>query len=111
MTGPTNAGSISRLSRPRNCFNSPGNGEGSRTALRRAFIACQKAGMAVDWICPPGANMLVEIAKPVTLVFCILSLYAVFDAAFLSLSIDLHEKIYESLLRIALAALISVMSG
>jgi hypothetical protein len=55
--------------------------------------------------------MLLEVAKPVTLVFCILSLYAVFDAAFLSLSIDLHQRIYESLLRIALAALISVISG
>ena len=55
--------------------------------------------------------MLVEVAKPVTLVFCILSLYAVFDAAFLSLSIDLHQRIYESLLRVALAALISVISG
>jgi disulfide bond formation protein DsbB len=55
--------------------------------------------------------MWVEVAKPVTLVFCILSLYAVFDAAFLSLSIDLHQKIYESLLRVALAALTSVISG
>jgi hypothetical protein len=55
--------------------------------------------------------MLVEVAKPVTLVFCILSLYAVFDAAFLSLSIDLHQRIYESLFRVALAALIAVISG
>jgi hypothetical protein len=52
--------------------------------------------------------MLLEVAKPVTLVFCILSLCAVFDAAFLSLSIDLHQRIYESLLRVALAALIAV---
>jgi len=55
--------------------------------------------------------MLVEIAKPITLVFSILSLYAVFDAAFLSLSIDLHQRIYESVLRVALAALTSVISG
>ena len=55
--------------------------------------------------------MLVEIAKPVTLVFCILSLYAVFDAAFLSISIDLQQRIYESLLRVALAAVISLVSG
>jgi hypothetical protein len=60
---------------------------------------------------PASANMLVEIAKPITLVFSILSLYAVFDAAFLSLSIDLHQRIYESVLRVALAALTSVISG
>ena len=55
--------------------------------------------------------MLLEVAKPVTLVFCILSLYAVFDAAFLSLSNDLHQRIYETFLRVALAALLSVISG
>ncbi len=55
--------------------------------------------------------MLVEVAKPVTLVLCILSLYAVFNAAFLSLSSDLHQRIYESLLRLALATVISVISG
>jgi hypothetical protein len=55
--------------------------------------------------------MLMEVAKPVTLVFCILSLYAVFNAAFLALSINLHQRIYEALLRVALAAVISVMSG
>jgi hypothetical protein len=60
---------------------------------------------------PASANMLVEIAKPITLVFSILSLCAVFDAAFLSLSIDLHQRIYESVLRVALAALTSVISG
>jgi hypothetical protein len=36
--------------------------------------------------------MLVEVAKPITLVFCILSLYAAFNAAFLGLSIDLHQS-------------------
>ena len=55
--------------------------------------------------------MFAEIAKPVTLVFCILSLYAVFDAAFLAVSIDMHQKIYESLIRLALAAAISLISG
>jgi len=55
--------------------------------------------------------MLLEVAKPVTLIFCILSLYAAFDAAFLSLSNDLHQRICETFLRIALAGLISVISG
>jgi hypothetical protein len=55
--------------------------------------------------------MFAEIAKPVTLVFCILSLYGVFDAAFLAVSIDVHQKIYESLIRLALAAAISLISG
>jgi hypothetical protein len=48
--------------------------------------------------------MFAEVAKPVTLVFCILSLYALFDSAFLALSIDVHQKIYESLIRLALTA-------
>jgi hypothetical protein len=55
--------------------------------------------------------MFAEIARPVTLVFCILSLYAVFDAAFLAVSIDVHQKIYESLIRLALAAAISLIGG
>ena len=55
--------------------------------------------------------MLVEAAKPVTLVFCILSLYAVFSAAFLVPSIDLDQRIFASLSRLALAAAISLISG
>jgi uncharacterized membrane protein YdcZ (DUF606 family) len=55
--------------------------------------------------------MFAEVAKPVTLVLCILSLYAVFNAAFLAVSMDMHEKICESLIRLALAAVISLISG
>lgn len=55
--------------------------------------------------------MFAEIAKPITLVVCILSLYAVFDSAFLALSMDVHQKIYESLIRLALAGAISLMGG
>ena len=55
--------------------------------------------------------MLMEIAKPVTLIFCSLSLYAVFNAAFLGLSIDPHQRICESLLQLALAAVMAVISG
>jgi hypothetical protein len=52
--------------------------------------------------------MFAEVAKPVTLIFCILSLYAVFSAAFLAVSVDM---ICECLIRLALAAAISLISG
>ena len=55
--------------------------------------------------------MLVEVAKPVTFILCILSLYAVFHAAFMAPSSDLHERIYESVLLLALSAILSVISG
>jgi hypothetical protein len=55
--------------------------------------------------------MLVEVAKPVTLISCIISLYAVFHAAFLVPSSDMHERIYHSLGLLALAAAISLISG
>jgi hypothetical protein len=71
----------------------------------------QKAGIAVDWFCLPDSKMLMEVAKPVTLIFCILSLYAVFNTAFLGLSIDPHQRICESLLQLALAAVMAVISG
>jgi hypothetical protein len=55
--------------------------------------------------------MFVEIAKPVTLVFCILSLYAVFHAAFLSPATNVDQRLYDSLAMLALAAGISIVSG
>jgi len=55
--------------------------------------------------------MFTEVAKPITLVSCILSLFAVFYAAFLDFSLDLHEKIYSSLGWLAIAAAISLLSG
>jgi hypothetical protein len=55
--------------------------------------------------------MFAEVAKPVALVFCILSLYALFNAAFLSLSIDMHQRICDSLSRLALAAAVCWISG
>jgi hypothetical protein len=55
--------------------------------------------------------MFAEVAKPVALVFCILSLYAVFNAAFLGLSIDMHQRVCDSLSRLALAAAICGISG
>ncbi len=55
--------------------------------------------------------MFVEIAKPVTLVLCILSLYGVFCAAFLDPASDLQQTIIESLGLLALAGGISLTSG
>ena len=55
--------------------------------------------------------MLVEVAKPVTLIICILSLYAVFYAAFLDPASDLEQRIWESLGLLALAAAISLVSA
>jgi hypothetical protein len=55
-----------------------------------------------------GVGMLIEVAKPVVFVFCILSLYALFHAAFLNPASDLDQRVYESLSLLALAACISV---
>jgi hypothetical protein len=42
--------------------------------------------------------MPVEVAKPVTFILCILSLYAVFHAAFMVPASDLNQKIYQSVI-------------
>jgi hypothetical protein len=55
--------------------------------------------------------MFVELAKPVTLVFCILSLYGVFHTAFLLPASDVEQRICESLGTLALAAGISFLSA
>ena len=55
--------------------------------------------------------MFVEVAKPVVLVFCILSLYAVFYTAFLDPLGDPNLRIWESLALLALAAGVAVVSG
>ncbi|MEO8735449.1 MAG: hypothetical protein ABI380_02815 [Edaphobacter sp.] len=56
-------------------------------------------------------DMLVELAKPVALLLCLLSLCAVFHTAFLIPASDLHQRIWDSLELLSLAAGISVMSG
>ncbi|HTC45880.1 MAG TPA: hypothetical protein VK722_01040 [Candidatus Aquilonibacter sp.] len=55
--------------------------------------------------------MFTEVAKPITLVFCILSLYAAFYAAFLDFSLDFDRRIYSSLAWLAVAAGISLVSA
>jgi hypothetical protein len=64
--------------------------------------------------------MVLELAKPVALLLCLLSLYALFHTAFLApgsgatLLIpgpELHDRILESLLLFGLSAGISVISG
>jgi hypothetical protein len=54
---------------------------------------------------------LVEIVKPVTLLLCILSLYAVFHTAFLMPGWTVEERVWDSLRLLVLAAGISVVSG
>ena len=55
--------------------------------------------------------MLVEIAKPVAFIICILSLFALFHTAFLVRANDLEQTIYDSLGMLALAAGVSLASG
>jgi hypothetical protein len=55
--------------------------------------------------------MLVELAKPIALLLCLLSLCAVFHTAFLVPASDLHQTIWDSLELLSLAAGISVTGG
>jgi len=55
--------------------------------------------------------MLLELAKPIALCLCLLSLYAVFHAAFLAPAEDLEQRIWESVELMSLAAGICVVSG
>lgn len=55
--------------------------------------------------------MLLEIVKPVALLLCMLSLYAVFHTAFLIPASDLHDTIWDSLELLTLAGGISLISG
>jgi hypothetical protein len=56
-------------------------------------------------------STLVEVVKPVTLLLCILSLYAVFHTAFLIPGRTVEERVWDSLGLLVLAAGISVVSG
>jgi hypothetical protein len=55
--------------------------------------------------------MFVDIAKLVSLIGSILSLYALFYTAFLTPSTDMSQRIYDSIPLLALAAGISMISG
>jgi hypothetical protein len=55
--------------------------------------------------------MWIEVAKPVALLLCILSLYAVFHAAFLIPASELQQRITDSLERLALAGAIAFVGG
>ena len=55
--------------------------------------------------------MFVEVAKPITLLFSILSLYGVFHTAFLLPAADAEQRLSESLALLALAAGICLLSG
>ena len=55
--------------------------------------------------------MLVELAKPIALAMCLLSLCAVFNAAFLHPASGPDQSIWEVALLLSLAAGIAVSSG
>lgn len=55
--------------------------------------------------------MLAELAKPIALLLCLLSLCAVFHTAFLVPASDLRQTIWDSLELVSLAAGISVTGG
>lgn len=55
--------------------------------------------------------MMLEIAKPVALGLCMLSLCAVFYTAFLVPASDLEQKTWDSLILLSLAAGVCLASG
>jgi hypothetical protein len=55
--------------------------------------------------------MLVEIAKPIALLLCMLSLLCVFQAAFLVPASDLEQRSWDSLILLSLAAGTCLTSG
>jgi hypothetical protein len=54
---------------------------------------------------------MVEIAKPFTMVFCVVALYRLFYIAFLDPAIEFEDRIYWSLTLLALTAGICLVSG
>ena len=55
--------------------------------------------------------MLVEIAKPVALALCLLSLCAVFYTAFLDPAVGLEQRMWDSFVLLSLAAGICLSGG
>ena len=55
--------------------------------------------------------MLLEIAQPISLLLCILSLFRVFHAAFLAPAVDWDQRIVHSLALLAVSACICAVSG
>jgi len=55
--------------------------------------------------------MLLEAAKPIALILCLISLCAVFHAAFLAPAIDLEQRALNAGILLSLAAGISLSSG
>lgn len=55
--------------------------------------------------------MLLELAKPIVLMACILCLFAVFHTAFLVPAATINERVCDSLALLALAAGLSLLGG
>jgi hypothetical protein len=56
-------------------------------------------------------NLIIEIARPIALIFCILSLYAVFHAAFLDPAGDVRQRIWDGGIMLGLSAAICLIGG
>ncbi len=54
---------------------------------------------------------MLEIAKPIALVLCLISLCAVFNTAFLGPTISLEERAWDSIVLLSLAGGICLSSG
>ena len=52
-----------------------------------------------------------EIAKPIALTLCLISLCAVFHVVFLAADLDVEQKYWQALILLSLSAGISVSSG
>ena len=55
--------------------------------------------------------MSLEIAKPIALILCLISLCAVFHVVFLAADLDVEQKYWQALILLSLSAGISVSSG
>jgi len=83
----------------------------SPPATSSGAFPAKHTDIAVNWPLYEVRSMFLEAAKPVALLLCILSLYAVFHTAFLIPATDFHDRIYDSLILLTLAAGICLPSG
>ena len=72
--------------------------------------AGREEGVRLEGACE-ARSMLLEIAKPIALLLCMLALWSVFYTAFLVPASDLERRSWDSLILLSLAAGICLTSG